>query len=214
MLVGPLLGRIPDVMSETDSLPFSGLFDLASPGVGRDLKRSFVEANLNDSVRGLVAYVDELFSVAADPGWVFLTTIENDSVAGRFPEVLRNFFSWEFWSDSTRYFVAPMGQLTVEPEAVVGRITFESRPGHLMHNLSYEKGFCWGTNLSVGGIQVRESDVMEAVGLNPFTVADARRLESLTRLAWAASRDLDQFGLNISTGHERLLARVKQIRTA
>jgi hypothetical protein len=201
-------------MSEPDSQTFSGLFDLAAPGVGRDLKRSFCEADLNDSVRGLVAYLDKLFSVAAEPGWVFLTTIENDAIAGRFPEVLRNFFSWGLWSDSTRYFVAPMGQLTAEPGAVVGRITLESRPGHLIHILAYDDGFCWGTNLSLGGVQVRESAVMQAVALNPFSVADARQLESLARLAWAASRDLDEFGLNISVGHEDLLARVDQIRTA
>ena len=114
---------------------------MAAPGVGRDLKRSFFEADLNDSVRGLVAYLDKLFSVAAEPGWVFLTTIENDAIAGRFPEVLRNFFSWELWSDSTRYFVAPMGQLTAEPETVVGRVTFESCPGHLIHILAYDDGF-------------------------------------------------------------------------
>jgi hypothetical protein len=161
-----------------------------------------------------MAYLDELFSIAAEPGWAFLTTIENDAEAGRFPEVLRNFFAWEFSSDSTRYFVAPMAQRTVESEAVVGRITFESRPGHLIHILACDDGFCWGSNLSVGGVQVRESDVAEALALNPFTVSDARQLESLARLAWAASRDLDEFGLNTSAGHERLLERVDQIRTA
>ena len=208
------LGRITASMSEPDPRPFSGLFDLTSPGVGRDLNRRFVEADLNDSVRSLVAYLDRVFSVATDPGWVFLTTIENDAVAGRFPEVLRNFFDWEPWSDSTRYFVAPMGQLTVEPEAVVGRITFESPPGHLIQVLAYNDGFCWGANLSVGGVQVREGDVTQAVALNPFSVDDARQLESLARLAWAASRDLDEFGLNASAGHEHLLARLDQIRTA
>jgi hypothetical protein len=201
-------------MSEADSLPFSGLFKLVAPGVGRDLKRSFFAADLNDSAEDLVAYLDKLFSVAAEPGWVFLTTIENDAIAGRFPEVLQNFFSWERWSDSTRYYVAPIGQLTAEPEAVVARMTFESRPGHLMHILAYHDGFCWGPNLSLGGVQVRESDVMRAVALNPFTVADARELESLARLAWAASRDLDEFGLNISVGHEDLLAKVNEIRTS
>ena|SRR5690349_10676675 len=199
-------------MSEGDLRPFSALFDLVAPGVGRDLKRSFFEADLNDSVRRLMAYLDE-FSVAAEPGWAFLTTIENDAEAGRLPEVLQNFFAWEFSPDSTRYFVTPMAERTVETEAVVGRITFESRPGHI-HILACDDGFCWGSNLSVGGVQVRESDVMEAVALNPFTVSDARQLESLARLAWAASRDLDEFGLNISAGHERLLERVDQIRTA
>ena len=145
-------------MSEPDRLPLSGLFDLAAPGAGRDLKRSFIDADLNNSVRGLLAYLDKLFSVAAEPGWVFLTTIENDAEAGRFPEVLRNFFT-------------------------------------------------------LGGVQVRESAVMQAVTLNPFNVADATQLASLARLAWAASRDLDKFGLNISAGHD-VLARVDQIPTA
>jgi hypothetical protein len=107
-----------------------------------------------------------------------------------------------------------MRQLTVEPKTDVGRITFESRPGHLIHALAHDDGFCWGTNLSVGGVQVPESAVTEAVALNPFTVADASHLESLARLAWAASRDLDEFGLNISAGYERLLEKIDQIPTA
>ena len=74
--------QILDAMSEPDSQTLSGLFDLAAPGVGRDLKRTFFEADLNDSARGLVAYLDKLFSIAAEPGWVFLTTVENDAIAG------------------------------------------------------------------------------------------------------------------------------------
>ena len=201
-------------MGELELQPFFGLFNIPAPGVGRDAKWTFFEPNLNDSVRRLLAHLDQVFGVAAERDWVFLTTVENDVEAGRFPEVLRNFLGGEFWSTCARYFVASMGHVKREPESVVGRITFETRPAQLVQVLALNEGFSWGADLSIGGVQVRESDVAEALTLNPFNIADATRLESLARLAWAASRDLDELGLNVSAGHDAILGKLAEMRTA
>jgi hypothetical protein len=199
-------------MDEVKSRPFLELFDLRSPGTGLDVNWAFGEPDLNVSARWMLAHLDQVFGVAEEPGWIFLTTIENDAEAGRFPEVLRNFFAGEFWSTRVRYFVAPMAHSLAEPEHVVGRLTFETRPGQIVQLLSYLRGFAWGTDLSVGGIQVQERDVAEALVLNPFRAADAGRLNSISRLAWAASRDLDRLGLNLSPEHAEVLEKLGQLR--
>jgi hypothetical protein len=158
--------------------------------------------------------MDRLFAVAKDPGYVFLTTIENDAEAGRFPQVVLNFFAGEFWSTSARFFVAQMAHVSSTPAAVVGRLTFETRPQQLARVLALNDGFAWGSDLSVGGVQVRDRDVPEALTLNPFAPSDARRLETLAQLAWAASRDLDKLGLNVFSGDDSMLDKISGMATA
>lgn len=145
---------------------------------------------------------------------MFLVTIENDAEAGRFPEVAANFFASESWSISARYFVAAMGQLHPEPKSVVGRVSFECSPNQLGQVLAQQNGFRWGSNLSVGGIQVRETDVPEALQLNPFVSLDGKRLEALVRFAWAASRDLDELGLFVSPGNDDLVEKLFRLLKA
>jgi hypothetical protein len=198
---------------EDPETPFSGLFNLRRPGVGRDRNWTFGVVDLHDSVRRMQSHLDQLLVVAAEPGWVFLTTVENDAQAGRFPEVLRNFFAGEFWSTHARYFVGSMGHTTTGPARVVGRLTFETRPGQLAALVGYNEGFSWGVDLSVGGVQVRERDVEEALSLNSFAATEAPRHDPLTRLAWATSKDLDRLGLTVSVGFEGLLQTVDRIGT-
>ena len=86
-------------MTECESTPFAGLFNLTAPGKGRDLNWEFFEPDLNGSARRLLTQIDTLFAVAAEQDCVFLTTIENDAEAGQFPEVVVNFFAGEYLVD-------------------------------------------------------------------------------------------------------------------
>ena len=185
------------------------LFDVAAPGKGRDFNWSFHEDDLNDSARRLLSFLDQLLEESAETGWVFLTTIENDAEAGRFPAVLNAFFEHKFGSSGSRYFVSPMAPV---PEGVVGRLSFECRPKQLAKILAYETGFCWGANLLVGGLQVREEQVSESLLLNPFHSSDVSRLTAKARLAWAASTDLDELGLNIGLPDKALVERVSRLK--
>jgi hypothetical protein len=88
------------------------LFDVAAPGHGQDFNWSFHEYDLNDSARRLLSFLDQLLEESAEAGWVFLTTIENDPEAGRFPAVLNAFFEHKFGSSGSRHFVSPMAAQT------------------------------------------------------------------------------------------------------
>ena len=171
------------------------LFWLRRPGHGRDFNWSFHEDDLNDSARRLLSFLDQLFAASAEAGWVFLTTIENDADdAERFPGLLNAFLEHQSAALGSRYFVSGDADAL---DGAVGRLSFECSPKQLAKILAYKTGFRWGANLLIGGVQVREEAVSESLLLNPFDSSDVSRLTSNARLAWAASRDLDDLGVNV-----------------
>jgi hypothetical protein len=74
---------------------------------------------------------------------------------------------------------------------VVGRITFEATTVSVRDVLAFNDGFRWGAYLLVGGIQIEEDRVAEALRRSPFEPSESEWFAAHSRCAWAAGRDLD-----------------------
>jgi hypothetical protein len=155
----------------------------------------FRERDLNDSARRTFAHLDLIRQQCQRPGAVFLDTVELDAEAGRFPDLVAAFFAQPNWSYQTRFFVEPMESTGPGDRCVVGRITFDATVIPLTAVLALNRGFRWGPNLLVGGIQVQEAHAAEALRRNPFQPSDWEWLAASSRLGWCAARDLDVLAL-------------------
>jgi hypothetical protein len=84
----------------------------------------FDEVDLNESARALFRHLDRVFEILRRPGFVFLSTIELDAEAGRFPDVLVQYFRDPDWVDTQSFFVAPIKRTGSDSAYAVGRLTF------------------------------------------------------------------------------------------
>ena len=126
----------------------------------------------------------------------------------RFPGLLNAFLEHQSASLGSRYFVSGDADAL---EGAVGRLGCECSPKQLAKILAYKTGFRRGANLLIGGVQVREEAVSESLLLNPFDSSDVSRLTSNARLAWAASRDLDELGVNLYRADAALVQAIARL---
>src|SRR5438309_4250096 len=93
-------------------LPFDGPFRAdtrhAARTVGRGFRWDFDEEDLNESARALFRHLDQIFNILKARDYVFLSSIELDAEAGRFPELMVQYFRDEVWADTQSFFVAPI----------------------------------------------------------------------------------------------------------
>ena len=163
---------------------------------GAGLRRwAFQARDVNQSARRMFAHLDLVRRQCVRAGSVFLDTVELDADAGRFPDVVSAFFAHPNWSYRTRFFMESMENAGPGEVGVVGRITFEATDIPLGALLAHNEGFRWGANLLVGGIQIDEGKVAQALSRNPFHPADWEWFAASARLAWSAGRDLDVLAL-------------------
>jgi hypothetical protein len=147
----------------------------------------FPRRDLNESARDLLLHLDRVFEILASDSCVFLSTIELDVEAGRFPEVLQQYL-WDDVAYSDAMYVAPINGV-----GTPGRLTFETRRGQIAGALRHDGGWRWGAYLRVSGLQVRREAVAEVIEISPFE-ADSAQLTALhgaSRAAWVASPNLD-----------------------
>ena len=139
----------------------------------------------------MFAHLDLVRQRCGRPGCVFLDTVELDACAGRFPDVVSAFFAHPDWSYETRFFIEQMENAGPGDKNVVGRLTFEAAGIGLADVLALNDGFRWGADLLVGGVQVEETRVAEALRRNPFHPDDWEWFAASAALAWSTDRDLD-----------------------
>lgn len=119
----------------------------------------------------MFAQVEVLQQRLQAPGFVFLTTVELDVEAGRFPEVFAAYISHTRWTHASRFVVSPLVKADAGEYGIEGRLTFDSTEIPVGDILSLNSGFRWGANLLVGGIQVPEESVGAAArDLTSFAV--------------------------------------------
>jgi hypothetical protein len=176
-------------------LPFGGIFDPESPGRGGHVRWQWRDRDLNLAAARLVSHVDNLLTQFADSGHVWLATIENDLLAGRFPEVFMSFFSHPAWDFTSRFYVPEMLKDSTQSSSEVGTLVCELCPGRLRHLLAFDNGFRWGSALRVGGLQVPDDAVPLVLKGSLFDGGHAKQVEKLAKYAWAASADLDALAM-------------------
>jgi len=176
--------------------PFDGLFHAEHNAARRfaGTRWDFPRKDLNESARALFARLDDVFTRLAAPGYVFLSTIELDAEAGRFPDMLAEFFRGGIQRDLGCYYVAALRR-TVAGGVGSGRLTFQAAAGQTAHLLVQNGGFRWGSQLRVWGLQVPESAVSDVIDLSPYEPLAANTLQSTARAAWLATDDLDALAL-------------------
>jgi hypothetical protein len=183
---------------------FGGLFDRDTRGRSGPWQREFPESDLNRSAARMFAYVDQVFEMVWEPGYVFLNTIELDVEAGRFPDVVAAYFADSGWDYASRFFVAPIFNGAPEDFLTVGQLTFEAGLGQTARVLALNGGFRWGANLAVGGVQIPEPAVAAAIRLCPFDPKDAIALQAVARFAWAGGKDLDTTAFWLPSGEDEI----------
>jgi len=180
--------------------PFDGLFRTDTRHGARvfnsGYRWDFDEADLNESAKALFRHLDRLFEILQMPSFVFLSTIELDAEAGRFPDVLAQYFRDPDWTDAQSFFVGPIKH-TVN-EWPVGRLTFEATPGQTARVLAQNGGLRWGAGLRVWGMQVAESHVSDAIDVSPADENQLRAIHHVARAAWLAEPDLNTLALWVS----------------
>jgi|SRR6267142_171029 len=202
-----------------NSLPFDGLFRTDSRHAARTFDRGFRwdfdEKNLNESARALFRHVDKVFNILRAPDHVFLSSIELDAEAGRFPELMVQYFRDEAWADSQSYFVAPIKRTGSGSEYAMGRLTFEAALGQTARVLAQNGGFRWGAGLRVWGLQVSEAQIADAIEMSPDDAEQVKRAEVAARAAWLADADLNSLALWLSSGvDEDSRAKLAKLKTA
>jgi hypothetical protein len=189
-------------MNET-SLPFDDLFRTDTRHAARTFNRGFRwdfdEEDLNESARALFRHLDKIFNILKARDYVFLSSIELDAEAGRFPELMVQYFRDEAWADTQSFFVAPIKRTGRGSEYAVGRLTFEAAPGQTVRVLTQNGGFRWGAGLRVWGLQVSEARVADAIEMSPDDAEQVRRAEMVARAAWLADIDLNSLALWLSS---------------
>ena len=152
------------------NVPFAGLFRTDTPHGARvfdeGFRWDFDGADLNESARALFQHLDRVFEVLYAPAFAFLSTIELDAEAGRFPDVLAQYFRDDAWSDTHSFFVAPIKRVGPETSYSVGRSTFEALPGQTQRVLAQNGGFRWGARLRVWGMQVPKVEISRAIDMS------------------------------------------------
>jgi hypothetical protein len=88
----------------------------------------------------------------------------------------------------------------------VGRLAFEARTGRLSRLLARDKGVRSGAGFLVGGVQVAEEHVFEAIQRFPFDLEDAAALEHIAQLGWAATEHLYEVSVWLPLSRRELLA--------
>jgi hypothetical protein len=133
--------------------PFDGLFRTDTRHGARvfegGFRWDFDEVDLNESAKALFRQLDRVFEILRTPAFVFLTTIELDAEAGRFPDVLVQYFRDPDWADTQSFFLAPIKRTGSESTYAIGRLTFEAMPGHTVRVLAQNGGLRWGAGLRV-----------------------------------------------------------------
>jgi hypothetical protein len=183
-------------------VPFNGLFRTDTGHSARTfsgLRWDFPARDLNESARALFTHLDRLFGVLHRPGFVFLSTIELDAEAGRFPEVLLQYFRDEEWADTQSFFVGPIRRIGKGSLWTVGRVTFEASAGQTVRVLAQNGGFRWGAGLRVWGLQVPEDRVGETIEMSTDDGRQLAAVHEVARGAWLAGADLDVLALWLSS---------------
>jgi hypothetical protein len=181
---------------------FERLFSLEWHGSARQysdgFRWDFPSSDLNESARSLFRRLDSIFETLHHPNHAFLTSIELDAEAGRFPDLLAQYFHELTDAESRTFFVAPIRHLAGEGYPV-GRLTFAAEPDDLARVLRQDGGIRWGAALRVWGLQVPHEYVEEVVGLSPFDVVHRPMLARRSRAAWIAADDLHALALWVSS---------------
>ena len=182
--------------------PFDGLFRTDTRHGARvfdaGFRWDFDEADLNESARALFRHLDRVFDILRTPGFVFLSTIELDAEAGRFPDVMAQYFRDPDWADTQSFFVAPIKRTGSDTIYAVGRLTFEAASGQTVRVLGQNGGFRWGAGLRVWGLQVAEGDIPNAIDMSPDNQEQLKAVSEVARAAWLAEVDLNTLALWVS----------------
>jgi hypothetical protein len=202
-----------------NSRPFDGLFRTDSRHAARTFDRGFRwdfdEKNLNEAARALFRHLDKIFNILSAPEHVFLASIELDAAAGRFPELMVQYFRDEAWADTQSYFVAPIKRTARGSAYAVGRLTFEAARGRTVRVLAQNGGFRWGAGLRVWGLQVSEAQIADAIEMSPDDADQVRRAEMAARVAWLADADLNSLALWLSSRvDDNSRAKLAMLKTA
>lgn len=148
-------------MFET-TLPFGGLFRTDTVHAPRAFDSGFRwefynETALNESARALFHHLDSVFRTLSAPDYMFLSSIELDAEAGRFPEVLAQYFRDDEWDYSRSYFVAPIKRVgSATRTRLVGSHSKRSRGRRFAH---------WRRTEGSDGEQGYESGVVRLLSL-------------------------------------------------
>jgi hypothetical protein len=188
-------------MTNTE-VPLGGLFQAngatLAPGFDGGLRWDFPASDLNKSARSLFRHLDRVFDILQARECVFLSTIELDVEAGRFPDVVAQYFRDEPWADTQSFFVAPIKSTNRSNSFPIGRLTYEAIPGQTVRVLGQNGGFRWGSALRVWGLQVPRAQIADVIELSTDDAAQLNAVHRVARAAWLASPDLDALGLWIS----------------
>jgi hypothetical protein len=184
-------------------LPFGGLFQthslVSTRRVDGGLRWDFAANDLNESAKALFRHLDRVFEILKAPDFVFLSTIELDVEAGRFPDVLAQYFRDDAWADTQSFFVAPIKRSPASEYGPLGRLTFEAAPGQTVRALGQNGGFRWGSALRVWGLQISKDHVENALEVSTDNPRQLIEIQRFTRAAWLAADDLDALSLWISS---------------
>jgi len=158
----------------------------------------FDRVDLNESARALFRHLDGVFDILRSPDCVFLSTIELDAEAGRFPDVLEQYFRDVDWEDTQSYYVAPIKRIGRQTSFGTGRLTFEATAGQTVRVLRQNDGFRWGAALRVWGLQVPEDQVSDTIDLSLRDSARLQAAHDVARAAWLCEADLNTLALWLS----------------
>ena len=153
----------------------------------------------------IVSAIQKLYSA---PESVFLSTIEIEMEAGKYPTILAAYFEDPEWSFANRFCCERACKTGRDETVTVGHFTFEDSGGVMGRLLRGTLGLRWGSALRIGGYRVSDSVVDQLINLSIFGLDDVRAIMMQASLVWYASSNVDRLYVWSKTDDSETLERL------
>lgn len=177
-------------IDETSLAHFFGVRDDVPAVVGTAWRAVAPPLSANEQASATCRTLTAVLESVAVEGQVFVTAIEMDASAGRFPGLLGTFFADPYWDYDTRFYVREMRQTSKFDVDLCGLVSAEGNAGFVERMLRFGDGIRWAANLSVEGIQIPDALVADVLDKWPLDRAIIGAFGAHVRLAFKLSHDL------------------------
>ena len=177
-------------IGEASLAQFFGVRDDVPAVVGTVWRAVAPPLEANEQAMATCRTLTAVLRSVALQGQVFVTAIEMDADAGRFPGLLDTFFGDPYWDYDTRFYVREMRQTSKSDTPLYGLLSAEGDAEFVERMLQFGDGIRWAANLSVEGIQIPDGLVADVLDRWPLDRATIEAFGAHVRLAFKLSHDL------------------------
>ncbi len=132
------------------------------------------------------------------PGYVLLLSAYGPVVSQGLPDILAVWFALRSRNHRWRYYYPASEYTHCDEGFVESWFTFEGSAETLDAILEEKRRIGWGSGIVLGGVQVPEDKVEEAIKASPFKASTIRSLAPSVRVAFRLNNDMNELAVFLS----------------